>query len=75
MGLKEITFQEDYRSGHDNALDDFFRPCLQQAKAYWRAVGYFCSSSFEAFGAPLDDFVKKGGVIRLITSVEFDLPP
>lgn len=70
MGLRDIAYQEDYRSGYDNIVEDFFRPSLREAKLYWRAVGYFSSSAFEAFGAPLGDFIKNGGQIRLVTSVE-----
>ena len=70
MSLRDIDYQEDYRSGHEHILDDFFRPSLAQAKAYWRAVGYFSSSAFESFGAPLGEFIMNGGHIRLITSVE-----
>ena len=70
MGLKDIRLQEDYRSGYDNIIEDFFRPCLREAQQYWRAVGYFSSSALEAFGASLGEFVTKGGHIRLVTSVE-----
>lgn len=70
MSLRDIEYQEDYRSGYDNIVDDFFRPSLAQAEAYWRAVGYFSSSALESFGAPLGEFIKNGGYIRLITSVE-----
>lgn len=70
MCLKDIAYQEDYRSGYDNIVEDFFRPSLREAKLYWRAVGYFSSSALEAFGAPLGDFIKNGGQIRLVTSVE-----
>src|SRR5690606_15911941 len=64
------AYQEDYRSGYDNIVEDFFRPSLREAKLYWRAVGYFSSSALEAFGAPLGDFIRNGGLIRLVTSVE-----
>ena len=70
MSLRDIQYQEDYRSGYDNIVEDFFRPSLHQAKWYWRAVGYFSSSALEVFGAPLSAFIKKGGSIRLVTSVE-----
>ncbi|MBY8273159.1 DEAD/DEAH box helicase family protein [Vibrio fluvialis] len=70
MSLREIDYQEDYRSGYENLIEDFFRPSLAQAKAYWRGVGYFSSSALEAFGAPLGEFIKNGGHIRLVTSVE-----
>ena len=70
MSLRDIQYQEDYRSGYDNIVEDFFRPSLQQANSYWRAVGYFSSSALETFGAPLSVFIKRGGSIRLVTSVE-----
>ena len=70
MGLRDIEYQEDYRSGYENIVADFFRPSLAQAHQYWRAVGYFSSSALESFGAPLGTFIKHGGSIRLVTSVE-----
>lgn len=60
----------DYRSGYDDLVEDFYRPTLREAQFYWRAVGYFSSSSLEAFGTPLGEFIKNGGRIRLVTSVE-----
>jgi len=70
MRLREIEYQEDYRSGYNSIVDDFFRPSLASSQAYWRAVGYFSSSALESFGAPLGEFIKNGGYIRLVTSVE-----
>jgi superfamily II DNA or RNA helicase/HKD family nuclease len=70
MNLREITYQEDYRSGHDDILNSLLRPSLRSSSRYWRAVGYFSSSALESFGSPLGDFVSNGGHIRLITSVE-----
>jgi len=70
MSLKDIRYKEDYRSGYDDIVKDVFQPSLRQSNRYWRAVGYFSSSALEAFGAPLGEFVKQGGVIRLVTSVE-----
>ena len=70
MGLRELPFREDYRSGHDDILDDFIRPSLRHSKEYWRAVGYFSSSSLELLGTPLGEFVKNDGRIRLVTSVD-----
>lgn len=70
MGLRDLTYQEDYRSGEDDLLNDFLKPSLQHASTYWRAVGYFSSSALESFGAPLGDFISAGGTIRLVTSIE-----
>ena len=46
MNLRNIDYQEDYRSGHDDILEDLFRPSLARSSEYWRAVGYFSSSAF-----------------------------
>ena len=70
MSLREIPYKPDYRTGHDNLVADFFRPCLLQARDYWRAVGYFSSTALESFGTPLGDFILRDGRIRLVTSVE-----
>ena len=70
MSLKEIQYREDYRTGYDNLVQDFFAPSLRAANLYWRAVGYFSSSALEAFGAPLGEFIRNNGRINLITSVE-----
>lgn len=70
MGLRNVEYKHDYRSGYDDIVTDLFRSSLSQAREYWRAVGYFSSSALEAFGAPLGAFIKHGGSIRLVTSVE-----
>ncbi|MER6329137.1 DEAD/DEAH box helicase family protein [Streptomyces sp. NPDC001034] len=69
MALRDIQYQEDYRSGHNDLVAEFFRPSLREATNYWRAVGYFSSTALESFGSPLGEFVRNGGKIRLVTSV------
>ncbi|WP_234342088.1 DEAD/DEAH box helicase family protein [Streptomyces leeuwenhoekii] len=68
--MRRIQYQEDYRSGHNNLIEDFYRPSLREANTYWRAVGYFSSTALESFGAPLGEFVLNNGKIRLVTSVQ-----
>jgi superfamily II DNA or RNA helicase len=58
----------EYRSGEDNLVADFYRPCLSVADRYDRASGYFRSSILKAVGSSLTEFVKRGGTIRLICS-------
>lgn len=70
VSLRGIPFEDDYRSGERTLVDQFFRPALAEADGYWRAVGYFSSSALESFGAPLGEFLRRDGRIRLITSVE-----
>ena len=31
MNLRDVEFQEDYRSGYDNIVEDFFRPSLSRS--------------------------------------------
>lgn len=70
MSIRAFEFKEEYRSGYDDIVEDFFQPALSRSKQYWRAVGYFSSSALEAFGSPLGKFIRNGGHIRLVTSVE-----
>jgi superfamily II DNA or RNA helicase/HKD family nuclease len=65
-----FPFKTEYRTGYDDLVRDFYHPALAGANEYWRAVGFFSSSSLEAVGRPLGDFVARGGRMRLITSVE-----
>ena len=70
MALKNIDYKEDYRTGYNDLVKDFYQPSLMNSKLYWRAVGYFSSTALETFGSPLGTFVKNGGCVRLVTSVE-----
>lgn len=74
MSLRTLDLKDEYRTGRDNALTDFFQRCFPAAKRYDRAVGYFSSSALESFAAPFSHFVRFGGAIRLITSVELTQP-
>lgn len=68
--LKDQEFLEEYRTGTNNFVKEFYKKAFNESIEYWRAVGYFRSSSFEAFGATLQNFLHDGGKIKLITSVE-----
>ncbi|MGB8946493.1 MAG: DEAD/DEAH box helicase family protein [Streptomyces sp.] len=70
MTLRSIRYQEDYRSGYNNLVEEFFRPSLREASSYWRAVGYFSSTALESFGSTLGEFILNDGKICLVTSVE-----
>lgn len=69
MGLRDFKFRHEYRSGSDDLIRDLYHPALQRASNYWRAVGFFSSTAFEAIGAPLGELITRGGKMRLITSV------
>jgi superfamily II DNA or RNA helicase/HKD family nuclease len=60
----------EYRTGTNNFINEFYKKAFNESVEYWRAVGYFRSSSLEAFGSTLQNFLQDGGNIKLITSVE-----
>ena len=68
--LTDQTFLEEYRTGTNNFVKEFYKKAFNESIEYWRAVGYFRSSSLEAFGSTLQTFLHEGGKIKLITSVE-----
>ncbi len=68
--LKDENFLEEYRTGINNFVDEFYKKAFSESNEYWRAVGYFRSSSLEAFGSSLQGFLQNDGKIKLITSVE-----
>jgi len=68
--LKDQEFLLEYRTGSNDVVKEFYVKAFGKSVEYWRAVGYFRSSSLEAFGSTLQKFLKKNGKIKLITSVE-----
>lgn len=68
--LIDKDFLMEYRTGTNNFINEFYKKAFNESVEYWRAVGYFRSSSLEAFGSTLQNFLQDGGNIKLITSVE-----
>ena len=68
--LLDQNFLLEYRSGTNDFVNEFYKKAFKESIEYWRAVGYFRSSSLEAFGSTLQNFLHDGGRIKLITSVE-----
>ena len=68
--LKDQEFLEEYRTGTNDIVNEFYKKAFNESIEYWRAVGYFRSSSLEAFGSTLQNFLQNDGTIKLITSVE-----
>lgn len=67
-GLSSHDFAPSYRTGQCDPVDDFYKPCIEHAKEYDRAVGYFRSTIYLVIGDSIVDFAKRGGKIRLICS-------
>jgi len=67
--LRDVCFDEEYRTGETNPLTSFFLPALTHGTSYWLAAGYFSSRLFDVLGTVLGDFVRRGGKMCLVTSV------
>ncbi len=66
--LSDLELKSSYRSGRDPLLDAFYVPCLEEAIAYDRAVGYFSSSLLHVVAIAYSDFALRGGRFRLLCS-------
>ncbi|MEQ9899895.1 DEAD/DEAH box helicase family protein [Pectobacterium punjabense] len=66
--LSTLVLDAHYRTGERDPVSDFYKPCLNAAITYDRAVGYFRSSIFAIIGQPFLDFARRGGKARFICS-------
>ncbi|RIN46064.1 DNA phosphorothioation system restriction enzyme, partial [Staphylococcus simulans] len=66
--LKDLNLKLQYRSNIDNLYYDFYEKCLQNAKTYDRAAGYFTSQSLQLLARGLDLFLLKEGKIRIVAN-------
>lgn len=68
--LSTLDLRTEYRSGKEDPVSLFYKPCLLESSSYKRAVGYFKSSVYLVIGPSILEFAKNGGKIRLICSPE-----
>lgn len=66
--LDVLGIADEYRRGHASLVADFYIPCLNASTAYWRAAGYFTSTSLALVAAGLSRFLTHDGEMRLIAS-------
>lgn len=57
-----------YRTGENDLLGGFYRPCLVNSVLYRRAAGYFTSSGLALASKGLANLVARGGKMQLIAS-------
>ncbi len=70
MALDDLNIVEEYRTGDQDLVETFYKPCVREASVYDRAVGYFRSTVFLLIGPSLIEFAKRGGTMRLVCSPE-----
>lgn len=73
MSFKDITnLQIEYQSKRQDVLSEFYIPCLNQAKIYKRAVGFFSSSILMYISEGLFSLASKNGHMKLLISPMLD---
>ena len=68
MSLQKLNLQCEYRSDQTNTVTDFYVPCLNVSREYWRAVGYFTSHGLALAARGLSSFIQNDGTMRLVVS-------
>lgn len=68
--FESLNIKRCYRSKKDNLDYDFFVPLLKYSVIYYRGVGYFSLKNLLNLSAGIIPYVKRGGIIKIITSVE-----
>lgn len=68
MSFKSIEIRSSYESGVGDIVLDFYEPVLSEAVLYDRISGFFTSTSLAVAARGMAQFLKNGGIIRLITS-------
>ena len=68
MSLQTLNLQCEYRSDQTNTVTDFYVPCLNVSREYWRAVGYFTSHGLALAARGLSSFIQNEGKMRLVAS-------
>jgi superfamily II DNA or RNA helicase len=66
LSLESINIRDGYSTSHDDLLNDFYIPCLQNSISYKRRAGYFNSGLIAIAPLAFARFVQNGGRMQLI---------
>ncbi len=73
MSFKDIkNIQISYNTLLDEVVLNFYIPCLEQARVYKRAVGYFSSNVLLQISKGLGAFADHGGKMKLLVSPKLE---
>jgi superfamily II DNA or RNA helicase len=70
MSFEQLTLKDGYSTSLDHVLDEFYKPVISNSILIRRAVGYFRSTVYMLMHREIIDFVKRGGHIELICSIQ-----
>ena len=70
MNFKDLNIKQFYDSDEDDILNGFYIPVLSNATKYDRLAGYFSSTSLAMSAKGMAEFIRNGGKMRLVTSMQ-----
>jgi superfamily II DNA or RNA helicase len=70
LNFKGLRIKTGWDSDEDDILNDFYKLVLSKAAVYKRLAGYFSSTTFATAVTEALDFIARGGIMQLVTSVE-----
>lgn len=68
MSFKSLDIKPSYESGVGDIVQDFYEPVLTEAVLYDRISGFFTSTSLAVAARGMCNFIKNGGIMRIVTS-------
>jgi HKD family nuclease len=73
MTLREIKFEQEYRSDRNNMVTDFFFPCLSNCIEYSRCVDFLSIRGLSGLVMGFDNFNTGKAKLRIITGNRFKI--
>ena len=73
MGLREIRFEEEYRSDRNDVVAEFFFPCLSNCIEYDRCADFLSIRSLASISMGFDNFTTGKAKLRMITGNRFKI--
>ncbi|MCJ7637027.1 MAG: hypothetical protein MUO21_06010 [Nitrososphaeraceae archaeon] len=73
MGLREIKFEEEYRSDRNDVVAEFFFPCLSNCIEYDRCADFLSIRSLASISMGFDNFTTGKAKLRMITGNRFKI--
>lgn len=70
--FSDLEIKSIYRTRKDDFEKDFIIPLLKESTLYYRGAGYFNIKSLINISCGLIPFIKNGGSLKLVTSIELN---
>jgi len=73
LGLRDIKFEEEYRSDRNDIVEEFFFPCLSICTEYDRCVDFLSIQGLAGIAMGFDNFTSGKAKLRIITGNKFKI--